>query len=336
MILSIKIYEDQLKELKEILLKLPRGYHSTANLVLGLLSSISVSEQTKMTSSDLAPIFASWFIRPPFHIFYRENDQVEEIMEYLIFEYDYLFKNMPLKRQNKNTLNNSSSSNIYDTNKGNYSSLQAPQMPRLESIRFQDISSMNQNRKPVYYLQQIKDYQESLVSLNNDGNNTNDDYHENSIQNSINDDNDDNDLLNVDDDGVEEEDAEEEEFNEEESRKTDEMMGVIDGPSELLQDDIVEETTLELEGIAEGSLEHDNMIKEEAINDIASNSIVLLPSHSPRHNSQPMLYQTQKTEEDDGFELVDDDDTEPKDSFENFEDVSVSLVHENKQKPDEE
>merc|ERR1712137_242677 len=133
-------------------------------------------------------------------------------------------------------------------------------------------------------------------------------------------------LLSV-DEGEEEEEVEEE-FNEEESRKTDEMMGVIDGAEEPIQDEIIEETALELEGISDGIDSTGERLQEQVGADLASNSIVLLPSTSPRKNSQSMIYENRI---EDDFEMVQEEQEteEPSGPIkieinESFEDVSVT------------
>lgn len=96
---SIKTHKDRMKSLKQVLLKLPRGYYSTVSLMLSLLSMIANTPRTQMTASSLADIFSSWFLRPSYTVFYREEDKplARDIVEWLIYEYDYLIKNTRMK-----------------------------------------------------------------------------------------------------------------------------------------------------------------------------------------------------------------------------------------------
>lgn len=80
-----------------------------------------------------------------------------------------------------------------------------------------------------------------------------------------------------------EEEEEETEFNEEESRKTDEMMGVIDAPEETVSDIREHDELLSLE------LQSDNVENAEPEDGISTNSMVLLPKIVAPGHSEPML-----------------------------------------------
>ena len=94
LVVTLKSHEKRMVVLRDVLRDLSRGHFSTANLVLSLLNRVSQSEQAQMPADALAEIFAEYFLRPSFFVFYRENDSqaILMVMEWMIVEYEYLMK----------------------------------------------------------------------------------------------------------------------------------------------------------------------------------------------------------------------------------------------------
>lgn len=159
LVTTIKLHEERMTIIRQLLTRLPKGYHSTLSMLLRLLSSICAEPDTKTDAATLAQIFAPWILRPSFRVFYREVDEENRvhIATLLISEYEYLFKNGKLASGDFPALNIQLPKMI------------APQLPRQASLRFLDISSSNQHRKPTYYLQQVKNYKEALQASTTKG-----------------------------------------------------------------------------------------------------------------------------------------------------------------------
>ena len=184
-------------------------------------------------------------------------------------------------------------------------------MLRKPSIRLQDISTNNANRKPLFFLQQIKNYQDQQVSQE-ESNNTPAETPTMPIteqQPSVMDDtpNDsENESPNLD---KEEVSQEEDEYNEEESRKMDEMMGVIDVPDEPILDEVplANEEDLEVPSVVPivPEMEEKDLVEEELPPIPRAEPAILsaLREDSTRKNSNPMM-QMNQVDPDMEFEMV--------------------------------
>lgn len=94
--MTLKKYGDRLNAIKFALERVPRGFYSSTCMVLHLLATVALqSDKTKMNADVLAKIFTPCFLRPSFHVFFRQNDAptAHTIVSLLIIEYDFLIKN---------------------------------------------------------------------------------------------------------------------------------------------------------------------------------------------------------------------------------------------------
>jgi len=147
LLILIKHHEHRMMAMKNLIAKIPKGFHSSLSMVLRLLSSIATSAVTNTDANVLAEIFTPCFLRPNQHVFYQEGDKESAtlLVSLLISEYEYLFKNTRLK----------TGPDLGPP------LMMAPTTDRQQSIRYMDIANTNPHKKPIFYLQAVKAFKDS-------------------------------------------------------------------------------------------------------------------------------------------------------------------------------